>query len=448
MKKHILLTILLAQCAYVLSQDWLPTGNGTNNGGNVGVTLRAYNGKLIAGGAFTQAGSANANGVAMWDGTDWSVVDSTMNTFNSVKPLVIFRGQLYAFVTPASGPAGYMIRLDSSFKWHIVPNSNYTKQTNSGSVYSACVYNNELFVGGAFDTIGGIPARHIARWDGTDWASVGLGIDNERVNGMVVYNNELYVGGSFEVAGSVSVNALARWNGSTWNDVGGGISGGGYAVFRTMEVYNNELYIGGDFDEAGGQPMIHLTRWNGSTFSIVGGGFGHSGYLYALKVFGNRLIISGYFNNGLFAHRSGTWDGVNFDSLGLGLNIGPSEFEIYDCQLYAGGRFTATGDGVANGVAVLDTIDCSVVNVQEFNLPVVSISIYPNPFSSQALISFAREQKNTTISITDMLGQEIKAINFTGRQLVIEKGKMKAGIYIVQITDKQGNKTNKKVIIQ
>ncbi len=77
-----------------------------------------------------------------------------------------------------------------------------------------------------------------------------------------------------------------------------------------------------------------------------------------------------------------------------------------------------------------------------------TISIYPNPFSLQTTISFAEEQKNTTIKITNLLGQEIKIINFTGRQLVIDKGEMEAGIYFVRTTDEKKTVTNKKIIIQ
>ncbi len=76
------------------------------------------------------------------------------------------------------------------------------------------------------------------------------------------------------------------------------------------------------------------------------------------------------------------------------------------------------------------------------------LTIFPNPFTSLTTITFSDEQKNTTIKITDLLGKEIKTINFTGRQLLIEKGEMKAGIYFVQTTDEKKNVTNKKIIIQ
>ncbi len=76
------------------------------------------------------------------------------------------------------------------------------------------------------------------------------------------------------------------------------------------------------------------------------------------------------------------------------------------------------------------------------------ITIYPNPFTSKTTIDFNEEQKNIIIRIVDMLGKEIATINFTGRQYVIEKENMKAGIYFVMITDEKKNVVNRKIIIE
>ena len=77
-----------------------------------------------------------------------------------------------------------------------------------------------------------------------------------------------------------------------------------------------------------------------------------------------------------------------------------------------------------------------------------SITISPNPFTSLTTISFTQEQTNTIIKITDVLGKEIKTINFTGKELIIMKGTMQAGIYFVQITDANKNIVNRKVVVQ
>jgi hypothetical protein len=75
-------------------------------------------------------------------------------------------------------------------------------------------------------------------------------------------------------------------------------------------------------------------------------------------------------------------------------------------------------------------------------------NIYPNPFTSQTTISFTENQKNTTIRIMDVVGKEIKTINFSGKQLIIEKGEMSKGIYFVEVTDENKKVVNKKIVLQ
>jgi hypothetical protein len=72
-----------------------------------------------------------------------------------------------------------------------------------------------------------------------------------------------------------------------------------------------------------------------------------------------------------------------------------------------------------------------------------SISVYPNPFNTQTTISFPKEVKNATIRIIDVLGKEVKSVNFTGKELILEKGMLNEGIYFLQL-----NSENKKIIIQ
>ena len=90
---------------------------------------------------------------------------------------------------------------------------------------------------------------------------------------------------------------------------------------------------------------------------------------------------------------------------------------------------------------------CLPVSVKEQNM-LPDIAISPNPFTSQTTISFGEPQKNTIIKITDTFGKEIKSIIFTGRQLVIEKENLKAGIYFVQTIDEKKIISNRKIIIQ
>ena len=103
----------------------------------------------------------------------------------------------------------------------------------------------------------------------------------------------------------------------------------------------------------------------------------------------------------------------------------------------------------SSSMTSVDVIDApaATVGIMDNNQD-SNLKIYPNPFSSQTDVIFSKEQTNTTIKITDILGKEIKTINFSGKQFTIEKGTMQTGIYFVQITDANKNVVNRKVVVQ
>ncbi|RLG36541.1 MAG: hypothetical protein DRO01_08005, partial [Thermoproteota archaeon] len=132
---------------------------------------------LYAGGEFTLAGPARVNYIAKWDGLSWSalggLVDAGPNT--DVNTLAVF--------DDGGGEA--------------------------------------LYAGGDFTTVDGITVNHIAKWDGTTWSALsgpsGTGVSNS-VFALAVYDDTegeaLYVGGYFQTAGGITVNQVARWDGT------------------------------------------------------------------------------------------------------------------------------------------------------------------------------------------------------------------------------------------
>jgi hypothetical protein len=76
------------------------------------------------------------------------------------------------------------------------------------------------------------------------------------------------------------------------------------------------------------------------------------------------------------------------------------------------------------------------------------LTVYPNPFMDQTTIQFSEAQQNTVIKITDVLGKVIKEINFTGKELILEKGMMQAGIYFITVSGEKKDTVNKKIIVQ
>jgi hypothetical protein len=85
---------------------------------------------------------------------------------------------------------------------------------NSPADYSTCLTidnSGNLYVGGRFDTIGGIGAKNVARWDGRVWGALGSGTNMSdysssssggRVAALTMDGSgNLYAGGEFTVAG-------------------------------------------------------------------------------------------------------------------------------------------------------------------------------------------------------------------------------------------------------
>ncbi len=84
------------------------------------------------------------------------------------------------------------------------------------------------------------------------------------------------------------------------------------------------------------------------------------------------------------------------------------------------------------------------------NVPTVNdeFTLYPNPFISNTTLTFSESQMNTTVKIIDVVGKEIKSETFSGKEYILEKGTMKAGIYFVRITDVNKNVMNRKIVVE
>jgi len=93
-------------------------------------------------------------------------------------------------------------------------------------------------------------------------------------------------------------------------------------------------------------------------------------------------------------------------------------------------------------------VDSLAISIGELLDLEIGFTITPNPFTTNTTITFNEEQRNTSIKIKNLLGEEIKVINFTGKQLLIDKAEMKAGVYFVQTTNEQHHIYTEKIIIQ
>jgi hypothetical protein len=209
------------------------------------------------------------------------------------------------------------------------------------SVSALTVYDGKLIAGGYFSTIGGVTANYIASWDGYNWSPLGSGMENY-VSSLTVYDGKLIAGGWFTTAGGVEAICIASWDGSSWSPLGSGMNGS----VNDLTVYNGKLIAGGEFWTAGGVAANYIASWDGSSWSPLGSGMEYS--VFALAVYDGKLIAGGNFTTagGVTANYIASWDGSSWSPLGSGMNGSVYALTVYDGKLIAGGEF-ATAGGVA-----------------------------------------------------------------------------------------------------
>jgi hypothetical protein len=224
------------------------------------------------------------------------------------------------------------------------------------TVYALAVSGTDLYAGGYFTyaTNAGptaINVNYIAKWNGSAWSPLGSGVGST-VYALAVSGTDLYAGGYFSYATNagptaINVNYIAKWNGSTWSALGSGMGGS----VSALAVLGADLYAGGQFTTAGGSTANRIAKWNGSGWSALGSGV--NGSVSALAVLGADLYVGGVFTtaSGSTANRIAKWNGSGWSALGSGMNYQVSALAVSGTDLYAGGQFTTAGGSTANRIA-------------------------------------------------------------------------------------------------
>lgn len=277
--------------------QWSAMGQGLNGIVRVlAVWLNPVSGQseLYAGGDFTLSGTAPCKRLARWNPSTQSWVEVGTGIADhpaspgdtGVYTLQGYQGRLYAggyFTQSASGVTSpYLLTWDGS-TFGVPPAGVVNDQVRALSIY-----NGMLFIGGYFTTAGGQFRRHVAAWDGvsSSWAALGQGlgdgIGGDGVTCMSVYNGTLVVGGGFTEAGTqTGLNRIARWNGTAWSPMDVGLDTIPNAVFG----YDPDglgprlpvLAAGGEFGTAGGRVSPFFAVWgpiSDSIWNAVTGGDG------------------------------------------------------------------------------------------------------------------------------------------------------------------------------
>jgi hypothetical protein len=356
---------LQSACANPTFSDanWISFGGLPGANGTVVVTAVDGQGNLYIGGVFSQVGNTAAHSIAKWDGSTWSTLGQ--GTDNAVEALAFSPdGTVYAagaFIT-AFNSDGTPVSAVGIAKWDGQQWSDLGGGVTGGVygyffVHALAIWGTNLYAGGYFSAMGGVPANYIARWDGSTWSAVGSGVD-DIVYTLTLSDDRLYAGGSFLYAGGTLARHIARWDGSSWSALAGGLD---YGV-NGLAWSGNNLYAGGNFNNAFNAgdakiPAHYVARWDGTAWSAVGNGMNNT--VDAVVVAGNTLFAGGIFStaDGVSAKNVAQWDGRAWSALGSGTSPDSGggadvrTLATWGTNVYLGGNFGGAGGKISAHVA-------------------------------------------------------------------------------------------------
>jgi hypothetical protein len=244
---------------------WQAMGSGVNSN----VHALAWDGTfLFIGGAFTSSGGSAVNRIAHWNGLQpvtWLPLGSGVNS--NVNALLVWNGRLMVGgqFTVAGGLTAHKLAEFSDFNvggWRAIGGNAIPP---GGNVLALAASGTNLYVAGSF-VIPGINATNIARWDGTSWSALANGLLGRTVasvvNALAIQNNELFAAGTITNASGLPVQAIAKWDGTNWTSLGSGLQMiPGSPTVSALAVCEDALYVGGLFARAGTRPSFCIARW-------------------------------------------------------------------------------------------------------------------------------------------------------------------------------------------
>ena len=323
----------------------------------------APDGKIYAGGAFTDAGgTTDADYLARWNPVTelWESVVSGISN-----PVVCMafdaNGDLYIgghFTDLGSTDGDYIVKITDL---NGTPTVNALGTgTNNVVLAIAIAPNGAVYAGGVFTLAGGVAdTAYIAKWDGTSWSPLLTGLNSGVYTLAVAPNNDLYIGGVFTNADGTYGDYLCYWDGSAFNRVGTvELRTNGY-VYSLAFGNNGHLYAGGAFTNAGGEADAdYIAKWNGKQWKALG--TGTNGVVRRISVDKNKIYVAGQFttagdlelSDSIAIWTRGAWQPLDIDLPGT-----PYIYSILpasDGSLYVCGQFsTAAEDPDENAVCGL-----------------------------------------------------------------------------------------------
>lgn len=429
-----------------IGQTFLPLGSGFDALSYVNVLFFDTTSSLLyAGGTFNNSGSGTPFAkIAVWDGTDWDSLGS--GATGTVNGILKYNNDIYAggsFPSMGGINCNGLARWDG-FMWHSV--ASFLTNSQNPSVHNLYRFNNDLYVVGGFNSVDTFAANGIAKFDGTTWSFFPTLDNTGDIYDVIIYNGEIYVGGNFN--GGNNLKDIAKFDGFNWVPVGNGLSGANTWV-NSFEIYQGKLYVSGYFQSVNGDPGNGIAIWDGTTWSQAGSGLLPSNVMDLIE-YNNILYAGGQINSagGSPVHFIAQWDGFTWSAL-------PSNpmfdntiacFTISPNSIYIGGGFLVVDNLIVNKIVEYDFS----VSIQELT-EASNIRVFPNPFNEFTtfiLSDNASIKLPMKFEIYGSFGNKLVVKNIFTKNFIVEKDCLKSGLYFYNFSSENIIYDSGKIVIE
>jgi hypothetical protein len=197
-------------------------------------------------------------------------------------------------------PVAYLAKVDL-LTGTVDPHFGTAGVTN-GAVYALAAAGTSLYVGGEYQSFGGLPAQNLAKVDTSTGAldqsfteSVGLGTPTQWVMSLLTSGSSLYVGGNFSSYRNTSASGLIKVDlaSGALDTAFASAAGPTGVVVESLATDGTSLYAGGYFSEAGPLYLNNVLKRNLSTGGLDNTFYNSTGICVACGVNLDSLTIVG-----------------------------------------------------------------------------------------------------------------------------------------------------------
>ena len=395
------------------------------------------------GGSFTSIGGLSRTNLAAVNMRTGLVLPFINNSFTDPVVFLLYNQNKLYFVGGNSSNLG-SIDLTTGNITNWCPRLTYKGTTGNpsgtGKLTSIAVYNNKIFMSGAFDSINGVYKKGFAIVDAingsldnsySDLESTIVALEQDKYHGIgpttiAIKDSIFYFGGVFFY--NINTGQKTSWNPNPDN-----------SLIKTFAFGTNTIYVGGGFSFIGNQlrnsiAELDLINGNATSWNPLN------------NITSNGVYCIGHAKTTVYISNLSTTDylesydkvtGAKIDTWALGTSVISAMASYGDTIIVCGfGKLNGVNYG---GLAALTRGISSGVN--EVNNTLQKISVFPNPATNK--ISFSLNETNNktlNIIITNILGETVfnNTLNYQ-KEIEIPVTDLNNGLYFIKI--QSGNNT-------